>query len=440
LVELVVDTSKPLGEIDLTRYALGQGGLSDKPMFDSHVEQIAQLHPQTIRLFVQEYFNLYPERGRYHWATLDKAIETILATGAKPLLCLCFKPKALFPNIDQDIVHPTDYADWEKLISRLVKHCNRDRRFAIAYWEIANEPDIGEDGGCPYRFKPADYVIYYTHAAKAILRVDPHAKVGGPALAGYKSAIGEALLEHCAKGEAPLHFFSWHIYSSDVGVFRRSIQDVKAKLAKHPQLTKVETVLDEWNMSLEQPVLEPAFQPAFVLEVTRAFHQEGLIRGAYYHIRDSFVDAQQYSPWMSKKGTSFMANWWNVMPQYDGLFDNLGQVRPAYYAFKLLSLIKGEQLALTGTTTDVNGFAVKSAGWTHVVFWNFPPTGKGETVEATVRFPATHSGRFRLVRLNPEARVNQLELLRHGRLAELEQKPMQTTLRPHEIRWVELSR
>src|SRR5438552_1081064 len=91
-VELTVGVAKPGEAIDLTRYALGQGGLSDKPMFNSHVEQIAQLHPQTIRIFVQEFFNLYPKRRRYHWDTLDQVIETILATKAKPILCLCFKP------------------------------------------------------------------------------------------------------------------------------------------------------------------------------------------------------------------------------------------------------------------------------------------------------------------------------------------------------------
>jgi len=38
-LELTIDVSKPGEEIDLTCYALGQGGLSDKPMFDSHVER-----------------------------------------------------------------------------------------------------------------------------------------------------------------------------------------------------------------------------------------------------------------------------------------------------------------------------------------------------------------------------------------------------------------
>src|SRR5437899_14872 len=133
-VELSVDAAHPGEAIDLTRYALGQGGLSDKPMFDTHVEQIAQLHPQTIRIFVQEYFDLYPKRRHFHWNTLDKVIETVLATKAKPLLCLCFKPKTLYPKIDQRIVHPTSYSEWDELIFRLVKHCNREKKFGIQYW------------------------------------------------------------------------------------------------------------------------------------------------------------------------------------------------------------------------------------------------------------------------------------------------------------------
>ena len=257
--ELVIDASQPAGPIDLTRYALGQGGLSDRPMFDAHVEQVAQLHPQTIRIFVQEFFNLYPERGRYHWNTLDKMIETILATKAKPILCLCFKPKMLFPKIDQHVVHPTSYDEWEELILQLVKHCNRDKKFDVEYWEIANEPDIGEDGGCPYLFQAPDYVTYYTHTAQAILKADPKAKVGGPALAGYNSDIGTVLIEHCGKGKAPLHFFSWHIYHSDPKYFRQSIRDVKAKLAKFPKLKDIETIIDEWNMSLDQFVFDWAF-------------------------------------------------------------------------------------------------------------------------------------------------------------------------------------
>jgi len=57
-IQIAVNTSQTLGPIDLTRYGLGQGGLSDDPMISDRVDQITQLHPQTIRLFVQEYFDL----------------------------------------------------------------------------------------------------------------------------------------------------------------------------------------------------------------------------------------------------------------------------------------------------------------------------------------------------------------------------------------------
>ena len=79
-------------------------------------------------------------------------------------------------------MEPNDYGEWENLISAMVDHY-KERGSGIRYWEVANEPDIGEDGGCPYRFKPDSYARYYQHTAAAVLRADPGARVGGPALA-----------------------------------------------------------------------------------------------------------------------------------------------------------------------------------------------------------------------------------------------------------------
>jgi hypothetical protein len=438
-IHVTVDTSQSAGPIDLTRYALGQGGLSDRPMIEDRIQQLRQLHPQTIRLFVQEYFDLYPAHHQYHWATLDKAIEAILATGAKPIMNICFKPRVLYPKIDDAIVDPTSYPEWEELIYQLVKHCNQDRKFGIEYWEIGNEGDIGEPGGCPYKFTPQNYVRYYLHTVTAIRRADPNAKVGGPALANYRSPIGDALIDFCARGKAPLDFLSWHMYTNDPRRLWRSIEMMKAKLARYPQLSHVETILDEWNMSLGNPVLKPYFQPAFVLETTAGFYREGLSRSAYYHIRDYFVDSKLFSPFMSAHGTMFMAHWWNVMPQYDGLYDNQDRVRPAYCAFKLLSLIKGHQLAVMGNNSQVNVLAARHGPWVNVVLWNFPLKALGKTYDVTIHFPSEQRGGVRLVRLNPEARFNNLEQIRNGFVSELGAHPLRVTLRPYAIYWVELT-
>jgi hypothetical protein len=72
---------------------------------------------------------------------LDESVDLILKTGAAPLMCITFKPRVLFPKIDQDIVEPSSYEEWDALIYELVRHY-RQRGSAIRYWEVANEPDI----------------------------------------------------------------------------------------------------------------------------------------------------------------------------------------------------------------------------------------------------------------------------------------------------------
>jgi xylan 1,4-beta-xylosidase len=436
---LTVDTSHSMGSIDLTRYALGQGGLSDQPMFDSEVGQVRQLRPQTIRLFVQEYFNLYPAHGKYHWSTLDRSIQTILATGAKPLMCLCFKPKVLFPKVDDKIVQPNSYPEWEQLIEHLVRHCNVEKKYGIQYWEVGNEVDIGESGGSPYKFTPDEYTEFYKHTADAILRADPKAKVGGPALANYHSPIGSALIKYCGAGKAPLSFFSWHIYNSHPDVYVKSIRMFKKELAQYPRLNHVETIIDEWNMSLSNPDLNPYFQPALVLQTTDDFLKEGLSRSAYYHIRGYYVDPKLFAPFMSPEGTKFMAHWWNTMPQYDGLFDQQGRIRPAYFAFKLLSLMHGERLQVAGTKPGIGAIASKDGPWINLVFWSFPQGEKNPgTTKVTVNLRPAPSGRVRLVRLNPTVPVNNLEQISNDPIDPKAPHLLSVNLHPYNVYWVEV--
>jgi xylan 1,4-beta-xylosidase len=362
-----------LGPLEMDCMALGQGGLSDQPMWDSRVAEVKALRPRIIRLFIQEYFRLLPEPGRYHFETLDRSVDNILAAGAEPLMCICFKPRTLFPKLDQDVVEPSDYAPWDELITRLVRHY-RERGSGIRYWEVGNEPDIGEDGGCPYRFKPESYVRYYAHTAAAVLRTDPQARVGGPALANSRSPILPALLDAAENEKLPLHFVSWHIYSSSPAQIRETVEYVRGLLAKHPAL-KPETVLDEWNMDLMNPPLDPRFQPCYLLEAIWQMKDAGLDWSCYYHIRDWHVAEEQFAPFMSPRGTAFMARWWNRMPQFDGLFDYQNTLRPAYFAFKLLSRLTGERLRVVSSHPAVHAFATHDEHYRtdSVLVWNFSP-------------------------------------------------------------------
>jgi len=370
-VAVTVSMAERMEPMQIERMALGQGGLSEEPMWDDRVAEIRALRPAVIRLFIQEYFDLLPAPGRYHFDALDRSVDTILRTGAEPIMCVCFKPQVLFPVVDQDIVEPNDYDRWEELIFRMVRHY-RQRDPRIRYWEVANEPDIGESGGCPYRFQPENYTRYYQHTVEAILRADPDALVGGPALANVRSPILPALLEFCEKEEVPLHFVSWHIYSSSPQQVRGTIDHVNGLLKKHPGL-RVQTMLNEWNVDLSHPPEDPRFQPCFVAEVIWQMKEAGLDYSCYYHIRDWHVAMEPFAKFMSPQGTMFMYRWWNRRPQYDGLFDYQNVIRPAYFTFKLFSRLTGERLRVTSASQTIHGLA----SWDeylqlyNVLVWNY---------------------------------------------------------------------
>jgi len=387
--EVHVQFSEKMGPLNIDRMALGQGGLSEEPMWDNRITEVRALKPKIIRLFIQEYFDLLPERDRSHFDSLDRSVDTILKTGAKPLMCICFKPRVLFPVVNQDIVEPSDYEGWKKLIFNLVKHY-QERGAGIEYWEVANEPDIGEDGGCPYRFKPESYVRYYQHTVSAILRADPKARVGGPALANSRSPILPALLDFCSTNTFPLHFVSWHIYSSEPKSIRGTIDYVKSLLTKHPSLHP-ETFLDEWNMDLMNPPLDPRFQPCYVAEVIWQMKDAGLTYSCYYHIRDYYVDFDRFSRFFSPHGTAFMSRWWNRMPQFDGLFDYQNQIRPAYFTFKLLSRMAGDQLKVASDNSAIHGFATRDDRMLmeNLLLWNF----SNQAITVTIHFDGLKQNR-----------------------------------------------
>jgi hypothetical protein len=101
--------------------------------------------------------------------------------------------------------------------------------------------------------------------------------------------------------------------------------------------------------------------------------EAGLDYSCYFHIRDWYVDIDKFTPFFSPHGAAFMARWWNRMPQFDGLFDYQNNIRPAYFAFKLLSRLQGERLPLSSTHAAVHGFAThdEQMRMDNLVLWNF---------------------------------------------------------------------
>jgi hypothetical protein len=50
-----IDAGARLGPLEIDRFALGQGGLSEEPTWADRAAEIRALKPRSIRLFIQEY-------------------------------------------------------------------------------------------------------------------------------------------------------------------------------------------------------------------------------------------------------------------------------------------------------------------------------------------------------------------------------------------------
>src|ERR1700722_14023967 len=172
-----LDLNNKLGPMNIDRFSLGQGGFSSEPMFTDRTAEIRLLKPRVIRLFLQDYYDLLPAPGKYQFSILDPSVDSILKAGARPLLCIVFKPKVLFPRIDQDLAAPTSWPAWEALAYNLGRHY-KERNGGGWYGEVGNEWDIKSGGGTPYHMTPAQYTLFYQHTVAAIRRADPQAHVG----------------------------------------------------------------------------------------------------------------------------------------------------------------------------------------------------------------------------------------------------------------------
>ena len=126
-------------------------------------------------------------------------------------------------------------------------------------------------------------------------------------------------------------------------------------------------------MDLGNPPRDARFQPCYLLETIGQMKEAGLDGSCYYHIRDYHVRDEQFAPFFSPQGAAFMTRWWNRMPQFDGLFDFQNNVRPSYFAFKLLSRLTGVQVPLTSTAQTVHGLASHDEKYQidNVLLWNF---------------------------------------------------------------------
>lgn len=359
--EVVVDAGKTAGPLELWRHTIGHGGINSKPLPPRVADGLRKLTPRLIRIFIQEFFDVYPEHGRYDWSKLDPYMDSLAVTGAKVVAAITIKPKVLFQKIDQSIWIPNDVAEWQNLIYQMVRRYSVEQPI-VSHWEIGNETDIGEWCGCPYLIKsPRDYGEYYAMTTEPILRAFPEAKVGGPALASAEGNFLEAFIDYCLENNLQVDFLSWHLYCDDPLAHAALVKKVQTILEKVPE-KRLETMVTEWNKGFDQiSVEELAFEPrraAIAASVILEMAKAGLDWSFYYHAWDQTAYRSEFESFFSDP--YIMIEHWNEVPHKFGIFGVDGEVRPQYFVYQMLSQMGNEEISAYSEDLDLKIVAGRS--------------------------------------------------------------------------------
>ena len=413
MVHITVRPQEQLGPLELWRHTIGHGGINPLPLPDRVVRGTAALEPRLVRIFIQEFFQVYPDRGRFDWSRLDPYMDALARTGAHVVAAITIKPPPLYPTIDHDLWRPTDVGEWQAVIRALVQRYSVEKPI-VTHWEIGNEPDIGEAGGSPYRIQdPAAYAEYYKFTARAVLEAFPQAKVGGPAMAEMHAEPLLGLLRHCARTGTRLDFLSWHLYHSDPGrhgYLTRVARMLAEEAGLHPELMVTEWSCDFPPVSVEDDAYIPrraALVAAAIIEMRAA----GLDRSFYYHLWDQVCDPGDFAPFFSERGVAAMVRHWNEIPHRFGLFGVNGDVRPQYFVFKMLSRLGDEAIAVHSDNRNIRAIAGTGPQGVSLVMVNHGLDVNQDEV-ATLQVSGLAPGPRRLTvrRIDEERRWNALEL------------------------------
>jgi xylan 1,4-beta-xylosidase len=402
-----IDCANPSGEFPWWRHALSHGGISPDPLPERVVGGLARLKPKLIRVFLQEFFHPYPEHGVFDWSRLDPFMDSLAATGATVVAAITFKPKPLYPTIDQTIWQPNDVEEWQRLIHALVTRYSVERPI-VTHWEVGNETDIGEDGGSPHLIPDAEsYAEFYRMTIPPILDAFPEAKVGGPAGCWIDNEPVPGFIKICRETGLRLDFISWHIYNSNPQRHATGIASAYAQVADWPG-EPPEFFVTEWArsfpdslspdgtaghhaLSIEEAGTEGR-SGAATAAVALAMLEAGVDWGFYYHVWDQACDPEAFRPFFSEKGVANMVRHWNEVPHRFGMFSVNGAVRPQYFVFRMLSELGDEQLPVDGSHPGLTLAAASNPGSRAAMVVNHDA---GDQV-AELRFTGLNPGRKRI--------------------------------------------
>lgn len=376
--EIVADINNVKGKLD--RYfsrCVGAGRAAEVMRHEAY-EQLRAVQSECPFEYIRFHGLFHDEMGIvnrdadgklfYNFQYVDLLFDSLLDIGIRPVVELGLIPGELRSG-DSTVfwwkmynTAPKDFDEWGDTVEALVRHVTvRYGAEEIKKWffEVWNEPDLDSFFRSDDRMN--QYFKIYEYAARAINRVDPDYKVGGPATAGLRWIPD--FIAFCRENSVPLDFISGHYYCLK-GDFDADGK-VRLVMNKHDYLsgtinkTAREThaegyplLITEWSASYSSrdPVHDSYFSAPFILQIIKEC-EGGAEMLSYWTYTDIFEE-------LGIGQKPFHGGF--------GLFNIQSLKKPAFHSFRMLAGLGDDEIVCN----DKSAYICRKENEVEALFWN----------------------------------------------------------------------
>lgn len=378
---IIVDAKSRLETIKTDFYhAFAQGGEESNDMIASVTNDVKALKPKLIRL--DHLYDYYQIVGRssdgltFDWSRLDAVINTITATGAKPVLALSYMPGVIAKE-GSIINPPNDWNEWALVVQKTIEHYSGkgERNMSGVYYEVWNEPDLAQFGSWKLGGEK-NYLTLYKYAATGAANAKNVNTfyLGGPVTTGlYKNWI-LALVDSGAR----INFFSWHSYLTNPEQFATDQRNIIQWLLPYPNYTLLPKLITEFGFTGSKSA---AYGTTYAAAHATAVIRQLISGGPAYLFSFQLKDGP-----LQSDGTG----WGLITHDDNGL-----RKKPRYHIYSFLDVMAGTRLLLTGEGSWVTGFASVRDDIMRLLLVNFDANGS-HTEQVPVQFTNLDPGTYTL--------------------------------------------
>lgn len=368
---IIVDAQSRLEPVKTDFYhAFAQGGEESTDMLSSVSGDVKALSPKLIR--IDHLYDHYQVVGRdgggltYDFSKLDAVINTIVATGAKPVLALSYMPQVIAK--DGNIINPpNDWNEWAQVVQKTIEHYSgkNGRNISGIYYEVWNEPDLAQFGGWKMGGEKS-YLTLYRYAAEGASQAQNVNQfyLGGPSTTG----LYENWITGLVKSGSRLDFFAWHTYLANPERYASDQRNIVKWLLPFPTYTLRPKLITEFGFTGEKNV---GYNGMYAAAHTAAVIRQLITGGPSYIFSFQIKDGPGQSS----------GNGWGIITHED----NGTRKKPRYYVYSFIDQMAGTRMNLTGEGSWVTGFASFRDNIIRIMLVNFNPNGDhSEQVPITV--------------------------------------------------------